>query len=232
MKILVVDDEKSILNLIRMNLELEGYKIITSMSGLDALQKIRQAAPDFIILDIMLPDISGYNVLRKLRRSGCRVPVILLTAKDQLNDKLLGLQFGADDYMTKPFSNEELILRIRAITKRFQPTDRDISTPTRELQIDGIRVLLAEREVFIDGQLVEVTSKEFDTLTLMLENCNRVFTREKLLESVWGYAFEGNTRAVDILIQRLRKKLGPYAENLRTIYGVGYKLVAREGACS
>jgi len=232
MKILVVDDEKSILNLIRMNLELEGYKIITSMSGLEALQKIRQAAPDFIILDIMLPDISGYNVLRKLRRSGCCVPVILLTAKDQLNDKLLGLQFGADDYMTKPFSNEELILRIRAITKRLQPTDRDISTPTGELQLDGIRVLLAEREVFIDGQSVEVTSKEFDTLTLMLENCNRVFTREKLLESVWGYAFEGNTRAVDILIQRLRKKLGPYAENLRTIYGVGYKLVAREGACS
>lgn len=232
MKILVVDDEKSILNLIRMNLELEGYKIITSMSGLDALQKFRQVAPDFIILDIMLPDISGYNVLRKLRRSGCRVPVILLTAKDQLNDKLVGLQFGADDYMTKPFSNEELILRIRAITKRLQPIDRDASAPACELQLDGIRVLSEERAVFIDGQSVEVTSKEFDTLTLMLENRNRVFTREKLLESVWGYAFEGNTRAVDILIQRLRKKLGPYAENLRTIYGVGYKIVGKDGLCS
>lgn len=232
MKILVVDDEKSILNLIRMNLELEGYKIITSMSGLDALQKFRQEAPDFIILDVMLPDISGYNVLRKLQRSGCRVPVILLTAKDQLNDKLLGLQLGADDYMTKPFSNEELILRIRAITKRLQPAASGISVPARELELDGIRVLPEERAVFIDGQSVAVTSKEFDTLTLMLENRNRVFTREKLLESVWGYTFEGSTRAVDILIQRLRKKLGPYAENLRTIYGVGYKLTAKDSLVS
>jgi len=215
-----------------MNLELEGYKIITSMSGLDALQKFRQEAPDFIILDVMLPDISGYNVLRKLQRSDCRVPVILLTAKDQLNDKLLGLQLGADDYMTKPFSNEELILRIRAITKRLQPAGSDMADPIREFVLDGIRVLPEERAVFIDGQSVAVTGKEFDTLVLMLENRNRVFTREKLLASVWGYTFEGSTRAVDILIQRLRKKLGPYAENLRTIYGVGYKLTDRDGLSS
>ena len=228
MKILVVDDEQSILHLIRMNLELEGYEVEVSASGLEALEKFRQCTPDFILLDIMLPDLSGYDVLRRLHAEGCTVPVILLTAKDQLNDKLLGLKLGADDYITKPFSSEELVLRIQAIAKRVQPP-AEAPQPACRLRQDGIEVIPLERAVFIDGQPIEITSKEFDTLALMMKNRNRVFTREMLLETVWGYTFEGNTRAVDILIQRLRKKLGPYAGRLRTIYGVGYKLTDKDG---
>lgn len=227
MKILVVDDEKSILNLIRMNLELEGYDVVTSETGQDALRQMGACRPDFMLLDIMLPDLSGYDVLRRLHADGCTVPVILLTAKDQLNDKLLGLKLGADDYITKPFSNEELILRIQAIAKRVQPVA--VQAVPGLLQQEGIEVVPTEHLVRIDGQAVEITSKEFDTLVLMMKNRNRVFTREMLLEAVWGYAFDGSTRAVDILIQRLRKKLGPYAGRLRTIYGVGYKLTDSDG---
>ena len=224
MKILVVDDEKSIVNLIRMNLELEGYEVIISMTGIDAVHKFKMEKPELVILDIMLPDISGHEVILKFQKIDSEVPVIMLTANSQINDKLLGLQLGADDYITKPFNSTELILRIKAITKRINKRDNEAKESNNEIEIKGIRVLKEERKVFIDGDEVIATYKEFDTLLLMMENCNKVFTREKLLERVWGYEFEGSTRAVDILIQRLRKKLGIYAECLKTIYGVGYKL--------
>lgn len=224
MKILVVDDEKSIVNLIRMNLELEGYEVIISMTGIDAIYKFKMERPELVILDIMLPDISGHEVIQKFQKIDSEVPIIMLTANSQINDKLLGLQLGADDYITKPFNSTELILRIKAITKRINKKDNQVKDNNNEIQIKGIRVLKEERKVFIDGEEIIATYKEFDTLLLMMENCNKVFTREKLLGRVWGYEFEGSTRAVDILIQRLRKKLGIYAENLKTIYGVGYKL--------
>lgn len=224
MKILVVDDEKSIVNLIRMNLELEGYEVIISMTGIDAVNKFKIDKPELVILDIMLPDISGHEVIQKFQKIDSEVPVIMLTANSQINDKLLGLQLGADDYITKPFNSTELILRIKAIIKRLNKKDNEVKENNNEIEIKGIRILKEERKIFIDGEEVFTTYKEFDTLLLLMENCNKVFTREKLLERVWGYEFEGNTRAVDILIQRLRKKLGIYAENLKTIYGVGYKL--------
>lgn len=224
MKILVVDDEKSIVNLIRMNLELEGYEVIISMTGIDAIHKFKMERPELVILDIMLPDISGHEVIQKFQKIDSEVPIIMLTANSQINDKLLGLQLGADDYITKPFNSAELILRIKAITKRINKKDNQVKDSNNEIQIKGIRVLKEERKVFIDEEEIIATYKEFDTLLLMMENCNKVFTREKLLERVWGYEFEGSTRAVDILIQRLRKKIGIYAENLKTIYGVGYKL--------
>lgn len=224
MKILVVDDEKSIVNLIRMNLELEGYEVIISMTGIDAVDKFKVEKPELVILDIMLPDISGHEVIRKFQKLDSEVPVIMLTANSQINDKLLGLQLGADDYITKPFNSTELILRIKAITKRIKKKDGQAKENSNEIKIKGIKILKEERKVFIDGKEVVTTYKEFDTLLLMMENYNKVFTREKLLERVWGYEFEGNTRAVDILIQRLRKKLDVYAESLKTIYGVGYKL--------
>lgn len=224
MKILVVDDEKSIVNLIRMNLELEGYEVIISMTGIDAVNKFKMEKPELVILDIMLPDISGHEVIRKFQKIDSEVPVIMLTANSQINDKLLGLQLGADDYITKPFNSTELILRIKAIIKRINKKDNEAKESNNEIEIKGIRILKEERKVFINGEEVTATYKEFDTLLLMMENYNKVFTREKLLERVWGYEFEGSTRAVDILIQRLRKKLGVYAESLKTIYGVGYKL--------
>lgn len=224
MKILVVDDEKSIVNLIRMNLELEGYKVVTSMTGVDAVDKFKEERPELVILDIMLPDISGHEVIQKFQKIDNEVPVIMLTANSQINDKLLGLQLGADDYITKPFNSAELILRIKAIMKRIKKKDFKAKENNNEINIKGIKVLKDERRVLIDGQEISTTYKEFDTLLLMMENCNKVFTREKLLERVWGYEYEGNTRAVDILIQRLRRKLGVCSESLKTIYGVGYKL--------
>ncbi len=205
MKILVVDDEKSIVNLIRMNLELEGYQVVISMNGIDAIEKFETERPELVILDIMLPDISGHEVIQKFQKIDSEIPVIMLTANSQINDKLLGLQLGADDYITKPFNSIELMLRIKAITKRINKKYNGKKENNNEFKIKGIRVLKDERKVFIDGEEIIATYKEFDTLVLMMENCNKVFTREKLLKRVWGYEFEGNTRAVDILIQRLRK---------------------------
>lgn len=223
MKILVVDDEKSIINLIRMNLELEGYEVVTSESGMDAIRSFTEEKPELVILDIMLPDISGYKVIRKLHELDPAAAVIMLTAKGEVNDKLFGLQLGADDYMTKPFNGEELLLRIKAISKRLYPVEEKVAVAGPELVFAKIRIRREEREVWIDDRRIEVTYREFDMLLLMLENRNKVFTREKLLESIWHYAYEGNTRAVDMMIQRLRKKLGLYAENLKTVYGIGYK---------
>lgn len=223
MKILVVDDEKSIINLIRMNLELEGYEVVTSETGMDAIRKFTEEKPELVILDIMLPDISGHKVIRKLHELDPAAAVIMLTAKGEVNDKLFGLQLGADDYMTKPFNSEELLLRIKAISKRLYPVEEKVVAAETELVFAKIRIRREERAVWIDDRRIEVTYREFDMLLLMLENRNKVFTREKLLESVWRYAYEGNTRAVDMLIQRLRKKLGLYAENLKTVYGIGYK---------
>jgi Response regulators consisting of a CheY-like receiver domain and a winged-helix DNA-binding domain len=223
MKILVVDDEKSIINLIRMNLELEGYEVVTSETGMDAIRKFTEEKPELVILDIMLPDISGHKVIRKLHELDPAAAVIMLTAKGEVNDKLFGLQLGADDYMTKPFNSEELLLRIKAISKRLYPVEEKVAAAETELVFAKIRIRREERAVWIDDRRIDVTYREFDMLLLMLENRNKVFTREKLLESVWRYAYEGNTRAVDMLIQRLRKKLGLYAENLKTVYGIGYK---------
>lgn len=223
MKILVVDDEKSIINLIRMNLELEGYVVITSETGMDAIQKFIEEKPELVILDIMLPDVSGHKVLRKIHEIDSAAAVIMLTAKGEVNDKLFGLQLGADDYMTKPFNSEELLLRIKAISKRLYPLKEKIIETEKDLVFDKIRIRVEERALWIDGRTIEVTYREFDMLLLMLENRNKVFTRENLLENVWRYSYEGNTRAVDMLIQRLRKKLGIYAGNLKTVYGIGYK---------
>ncbi|MBU3107860.1 response regulator transcription factor [Clostridium gasigenes] len=224
MKILVIDDEKSIVNLIRMNLKLEGYEVIISMTGMDAVEKFKKEKPELVILDVMLPDISGHEVIQRFQEIDSDVAVIMLTANSQINDRLLGLKLGADDYITKPFNSTELILRIKAITKRIKKKDTEIKAKNNEINIKAIRVVKDERKVFIDGKEVNTTYKEFNTLLLMMENHNKVFTREELLARIWGYEYEGNTRAVDILIQRLRKKLGPYSDSLKTLYGVGYRL--------
>ncbi|WPC42307.1 response regulator transcription factor [Clostridium sp. JS66] len=224
MKILVIDDEKSILNLIKMNLKLEGYEVIVSMNGIEGIEKFKKEKPDLVILDIMLPDISGHEVIQKFQEINNDIPVIMVTAKSQINDKLLGLQLGADDYITKPFNSTELILRIKAITKRITKKDKEEVHKNNEINLGAIKVLKNERKVLVDGKEVNMTYKEFNTLLLMIENHNKVFTRDELLEKVWGYEYEGNSRAVDILIQRLRKKLSPYSQSVKTIYGVGYKL--------
>ncbi|ACD23679.1 response regulator transcription factor [Clostridium botulinum] len=228
MKILVVDDEKSIVNLIRLNLEVEGYEPIISMTGEDAIHKFETEKPELVILDLMLPDISGHDVIKRFQKIDSEVPVIMLTAKSQINDKLLGLQLGADDYIIKPFNSTELILRIKAVTKRI--TKKSCSKNNNEIKIEKLKILKDERKVFIEEKEIFMTYKEFDTLLLMMENHNKVFTRENLLERVWGDEYDVNTRAVDILIQRVRKKMGKYSNKLKTVYGVGYKLEFKEEA--
>ncbi|MFT5875035.1 MAG: two-component system alkaline phosphatase synthesis response regulator PhoP [Clostridium sp.] len=225
-KILVIDDEESIVYLLKMNLILEGFDVEIAMNGQEGIDKFNKTNPDMTILDIMLPDMNGYEVLKRLQSINNEKPIIMLTAKDQLNDKLLGLYLGADDYMTKPFDSRELMLRIRAISRRIDKTKLENLFRNNIVEIienDFIRILKPERKVFIDNEEIELTYKEFNTLVLMVENCNRVFTREILLEKVWGCNFLGNSRSVDIHIQRLRKKLKNHENAVKTIYGVGYK---------
>lgn len=222
MKILVVDDEISILQLIKMNLELEGYETLLATNAIEALNIVILKKPDMIILDAMLPDISGFNLISKIKSIN-DIPIIMLTAKSDINDKLLGLQLGAEDYITKPFNSTELLLRIKIISRRYFKENKSISN---DLIVGDLTLLLDERKVLINCQYIELTFKEFEVLKYLCENKNKVFSRETLLNKVWGYDFEGTTRAVDILIQRLRKKLGSCQNYIKTLYKAGYKLDA------
>lgn len=220
MKILVVDDEVSILQLIKMNLEIEGHVPITAENALDALELVIKEKPDIIILDAMLPDISGFNLIPKIKNID-DIPIIMLTAKSDINDKLLGLQLGADDYITKPFNSTELILRINIVGKHISS---DSKKKVKDLTVGDLTLLLDERKALIKSEYINLTFKEFEVLRYLCQNKNKVFSREELLNKVWGYDFEGTTRAVDILIQRLRKKLGPCQNYIKTLYKAGYKL--------
>ncbi|AWC30551.1 MULTISPECIES: response regulator transcription factor [Bacillus cereus group] len=221
MKILVVDDESSIRNLIRMQLEIEGYEVLTAASGKEALERWEDG-PDVLILDVMLPDIDGYELLRLFRERDRDIPVLMLTAKSQMNDKLLGLQLGADDYVTKPFNYAELILRVKNMARRV--TKREVPQSHEVIRAGEIVVCPKERKVHVNGEEVQLTYREFNLCKLFVSNPQRVFMREELLEKVWGFEYIGNTRAVDIMVQRLRKKLKASGEHIKTIYGVGYKL--------
>jgi len=222
MKILVIDDEQSILNLIRLTLELEGYEVLTASNGKEALEYWEEE-PEMILLDLMLPDTDGYQLFRIFREKNSNIPIIMLTAKSQMNDKLLGLQLGADDYITKPFHSTELLLRMKSIERRLKThTLTEISANL--LKVGSITLHIEERKVFVNDKEISLTYREFDLLKLFIINKQRVFTRDELLTKIWGFEYMGNTRAVDIMIQRLRKKLGDDGNEIKTIYGVGYKL--------
>ncbi|MDA1770126.1 response regulator transcription factor [Bacillus cereus] len=221
MKILVVDDESSIRNLIRMQLEMEGYEVLAAADGREALE-LWNEGPDVLILDVMLPDTDGYELLRLFRERDRDIPVLMLTAKSQMNDKLLGLQLGADDYVTKPFNYAELILRVKNMARRVKKTEAAVSHEV--IEAGGIVICPKERKVHVSGQEIQLTYREFNLCQLFVSNPQRVFMRDELLEKVWGFEYIGNTRAVDIMVQRLRKKLGTSGEYIKTIYGVGYKL--------
>ncbi|KLU74568.1 response regulator transcription factor [Clostridium botulinum] len=225
MKILVVDDEISILKLLKMTLQLEGHEILLAKDAIEALNIIAKNYPDIIILDAMLPDIDGFNLIGKIKRIK-DIPIIMLTAKSDMNDKLLGLQLGADDYITKPFNSRELILRINVIKKRIlkSKTNED----KKVIKVGELTLIPNEKKVLVKDESVTLTYKEFKVLNYLCENPGRVFTRDELLTKVWGYDFEGTTRAVNILIQRIRKKLGPCQNYIKTIYGLGYKLDVNE----
>ncbi|SHM07277.1 two-component system, OmpR family, alkaline phosphatase synthesis response regulator PhoP [Caldanaerovirga acetigignens] len=223
-KILVVDDEPFIVELVKFNLESAGYEVITASDGHEALKLIEKEHPDLIILDIMLPGIDGMEICRALRfkMQTKDIPVILLTAKTGEIDKVLGLEMGADDYITKPFSPRELVARVKAVLRRTDKRDG-----ARELIKAGPVVIDVDRhEVFIDGEKKDFTPKEFELLKLLASNPGKVFTREYLLENVWGYDYLGDTRTVDVHIRHLRQKIEKNSEDpkyIKTVRGVGYK---------
>ena len=221
-RILVVDDEPNIVDLARMYLEKEGYRVESASDGAQALASIQAREPALIVLDLMLPELDGFEVCRRTRASS-DVPIIMLTARDEDVDKIVGLELGADDYFTKPFNPRELVARIKAILRR---RDRAIGPNDKPRHVADLTIDPARREVTIDGQPVELRTKEFDLLQAFADNKGIVLTREQLLNKVWGYDFYGETRTVDVHVAHLRKRLKGSQVSIETVTGVGYKLVA------
>ena len=220
-KILIVDDEPSIQELIGFNLEQSGFDTAIAADGFAALEMFESYKPDLIVLDLMLPGKDGYDVCKEIRRTS-NVPIIMLTAKETELERVLGLELGADDYMTKPFSPLELVARIKAVLRRASGQE---AQDENEYKVGNIHLQVDTREVKVNDQLVELTRKEFDLLHIFMQNVGKVMTREVLLQKVWGYEYEGETRTVDVHIRHLRRKLGPEGESrIETIHGVGYKL--------
>jgi DNA-binding response OmpR family regulator len=221
--ILVVDDEPHIVELVRYNLVQEGFDVTVAYDGRDGLEKARAHPPDLVILDLMLPYVDGLEVCRLLRHAS-PVPILMLTAKDGEQDRVRGLELGADDYVTKPFSPRELVARVRAILRRTGRDGREAEEAP--ITAGGLTVNAVTHEVHLRGRSVELTTKEFDLLHLLISHPNRVFTRDFLLEHLWGYEYFGSTRTVDMHISRLRDKIEDDTNEptyIATVRGVGYK---------
>jgi two-component system alkaline phosphatase synthesis response regulator PhoP len=227
--VLVVEDESSIASFVALYLKNAGYKVRSVGTGEGALEQVAAERPDLIVLDLMLPDIDGIEVCRRVRKSS-EVPILMLTARDEDVDKIIGLEVGADDYLTKPFNPRELVARVKSILRRAVPERREVETKTikhGDLSIDAGR-----REVHVAGKEVQLAPKEFDLLWELLDHRGLVLTRDQLLERVWGYTFAGDTRTVDVHVRQLRRKLGD-ASPIVTVWGVGYKVApARDAAVS
>ena len=220
-KILVVDDEKNICDLLRMYLEKEGYSVVMAHNGVDAVSMFNSENPDLVLLDIMLPQLDGWQVCREIRKTSEK-PIIMLTAKDEVFDKVLGLELGADDYVTKPFDTKEIIARIKAVLRRTSAVkEADI----KEVKYDKLSVNLTNYEMKVDGVVIDTPPKELELIYYLASNPDRVFTRDQLLDDVWGFDYYGDSRTVDVHIKRLRDKLKGVSEEweLRTIWSVGYK---------
>lgn len=218
--ILLVDDEPSITQLARMYLERDGFRIAEALDGESALEAAKQK-PALIVLDVMLPKVDGFDVCRRLRSAGDQVPIIMLTARDEDIDKILGLELGADDYLTKPFNPRELVARVKAILRRSESRKQTDDQPLHrgDLTIDP-----AAREVRLASRTLDLRAQEFDLLLTLAEQPGRVFTREQLLQQAWGFDYYGQTRTVDVHIAHLRKKLDGGSVKIETVTGVGYKL--------
>lgn len=206
-----------------MYLERETFHVESAGDGLLALQLLEKLRPDLVVLDVMLPGADGFEVCRRLRAAGNQVPVIMLTARDEDIDKILGLELGADDYLTKPFNPRELVARVRAILRR---TERPSSVSAAPLRLAGLVIDPMRREVSVNGQLIGLRTQEFDLLLILAAQPGRAFTREQLLEKAWGFDFYGQTRTVDVHIAQLRKRLTGSAVKIETLTGIGYKLIS------
>ncbi|MFZ5898291.1 MAG: response regulator [Bacillota bacterium] len=226
-RVLVVDDEKSIVRLVTFNLEKEGFVTFKAHDGEEALRIVREEKPDLVILDIMLPRIDGFEVCKRIRQESVQTAIIMLTAKDQEIDTVLGLELGADDYITKPFSPRELVARVKAVLRRTVPKEEYVRSS--ETRIGGLVINSDSYEVTVDGKPVELTPKEFELLDFLARNAGRVMTRDALLNNIWGYSYAGDTRIVDVHVSHLREKIESNPKNpvyIKTVRGVGYKFRA------
>ncbi|MBQ9914786.1 MAG: response regulator transcription factor [Clostridia bacterium] len=225
-RVLVVDDDRNICELIRLYLEKEGFSVTMAHDGQAALTLFKESAPSVVLLDIMLPKMDGFQVCREIRRIS-NIPIIMLTAKGETFDKVLGLELGADDYMVKPFDNKELVARIKASLRRYDPKD----DAEKEVIYPNLVVNLSNYELKINGNQMDIPPKELELLYFLATNPNKVFTREQLLETVWGFDYFGDSRTVDVHVKRLREKLELAGEDqnwqLKTVWGVGYKFEVR-----
>jgi phosphate regulon transcriptional regulator PhoB len=223
--ILIVDDEPTIVEVVELYLRREGFRVLTAGDGAAALSAVQQERPDLIVLDLMLPGMSGLDVTRQLRAGGA-LPIIMLTARGEETDRVVGLELGADDYVTKPFSPRELVARVKAVLRRAQPTPAPEPSVSNVIAIGGLRLDAAARTVTLDGQPIGLTAREFDLLLFLMQHPDQVFTREQLLDNVWGYTFATDMSTVTVHIRRLREKIERDPTNptfLQTVWGVGYK---------
>lgn len=225
-KILVIEDEKNILELVSFNLEREGFQVIATMDGTSGLEMAREELPDLIILDVMLPGMNGLEVCRELHQDPTtgNIPVVILSARAEELDKVLGLEMGADDYIVKPFSPRELLARVKARLRRYSPGEKN--TPGKKLKIGQLEIDDDKYAVFYKGVRQDFTPIEFELLRFLVQNRGKVFTREQLLEQVWGYYYPGDSRTVDVHVRHIRQKLGSepgVKELIETVRGVGYR---------
>ncbi len=221
--VLVVDDEKTLVKALSFNLEKEGFRVEQAFDGEEALKKVFDLKPDIVVLDLMLPEVDGFEVCRQIRKK-LEIPIIMLTARSEDIDKVLGLELGADDYLTKPFNSRELVARIKAILRRSTVRDEEAK---KVIQIGKLQVDLLQHRARIEDKDISLTSKEFALLSFLASNAGNVYSREQLLEQVWGYDYYGDVRTVDVHIRHLREKLEKDPANpelIITVWGTGYKL--------
>ena len=226
-KVLIVDDDKNICDLLRLYLEKEGYSVILSHDGEEAVVKFNALKPDIVLLDVMLPGLDGWQVCREIRKKS-NIPILMITAKSDTFDKVLGLELGADDYIVKPFDSKEVIARIKAVVRRTGQSPAEMEV--REVRYDKLSVNMTRYELKVDGKVVDAPPKELELLFYLASNPNRVYTRDQLLDEVWGFEYYVDSRTVDVHIKRLREKLEGVSDKweLKTVWGVGYKFETDE----
>lgn len=225
-KIMVVDDDKNICELLRLYLEKEGYEVIIAGNGKQALELFKDTSPDLTLLDVMMPELDGWQVCREIRKQSDS-PIIMLTAKGEVFDKILGLELGADDYVVKPFDAKEVMARVKAVLRRSGAQD---AHKKREVKFDGLYINMENYELRVNGKQIDTPPKEMELIYHLASNPNRVYTRDQLLDEVWGFEYYGDSRTVDVHVKRLREKLDGVSDQwtLKTVWGVGYKFETKD----
>ena len=226
-KILVIDDDPNITDLLKMYLEKEGYEVKTAADGQEGLTTFKMYEPDLVLLDIMMPKKDGWQVCREIREMSSK-PVIMITAKGEVFDKVLGLELGADDFIVKPFDMKELSARVKAVLRRYNAHTK--TSDDEVVKFENIEISLQKYELKLNGKAIDIPPKELELLYFLASNCNRVFTRDQLLDKVWGFDYLGDSRTVDVHVKRLREKLEGVSDewSLKTVWGVGYKFEVKE----